>query len=111
MHTHRRQPGVALITVLVILFLAVTLSSAMIWETGLDQRRTATLVQGDQAMEYALGAEAWAGQILRRDANQNASVTNLAQNWAQQLPPLPVEGGQIIGRLEDMQGRFNLNSL
>jgi general secretion pathway protein K len=62
-------------------------------------------------MEYALGAEAWAAQILRRDASQNATVTNLSQNWAQQLPPLPVEGGQIIGHLEDMQGRFNLNSL
>jgi general secretion pathway protein K len=111
MRTHRAQSGVALITVLVILFLAVALSSAMIWENGLDQRRTATLVQGDQAMEYALGAEAWAEQILRRDASQNAAVTNLSQNWAQQLPPLPVEGGQIIGHLEDMQGRFNLNSL
>ena len=45
MRAHRTQLGVALITVLVILFLAVTLSSAMIWETGLDQRRTGTLVR------------------------------------------------------------------
>jgi general secretion pathway protein K len=27
------------------------------------------------------------------------------------LPPLPIEGGTVEGRLEDMQGRFNLNNL
>ena len=107
----RRQSGVALITVLVILFIAVALSVGMQWRTSLDQRRTATLVQGDQALEYALGAEAWAEQILRRDYQQNPNATTLAQDWAQQLPPLPVEGGQIIGHLEDLQGRFNVNNL
>lgn len=83
----------------------------MIWQSGLDVRRTATLVQGDQAMEYALGAEAWAEQILARSARQNQGVTALSQDWAQQLPPLPVEGGQVQGKLEDLQGRFNLNNL
>ena len=107
----RVQSGVALITVLVILFIAVSLSVGMQWRTSLDQRRTATLVQGDQALEYALGAEAWAEQILRRDFQQNPNATTLSQDWAQQLPPLPVEGGQIIGHLEDLQGRFNVNNL
>jgi len=107
----RAQSGVALITVLVILFIAVALSVSMQWQTSLGQRRTATLVQGDQALEYALGAEAWAEQILRRDYQQNPNATTLGQDWAQQLPPLPVEGGQILGHLEDLQGRFNLNSL
>jgi general secretion pathway protein K len=27
------------------------------------------------------------------------------------LPPLPVDGGEIIGQVDDMQARFNLNSL
>ena len=27
------------------------------------------------------------------------------------IPPMPIEGGEISGYLEDMQGRFNLNSL
>lgn len=111
-----KQRGVALITALVILAIAATLSAAMIWQGGLDERRTATLIQGNQAMEYALGAESWAGQILIRDfkQTQNGSSNNgvnLGQDWAQQLPPLPVEGGQIIGHIEDMQGRFNLDLL
>jgi general secretion pathway protein K len=111
-----RQRGVALITALVILAIAATLSAAMIWQGGLDERRTATLIQGNQAMEYALGAESWAEQILIRDFKQpqsgsSSNGVNLGQDWAQQLPPLPVEGGQIIGHIEDMQGRFNLDLL
>lgn len=109
-----KQRGVALITALVIMAIAATLAAAMHWQGSLDTRRTATLIQGDQALEYALGAEAWAGQILRRDLtdpkNPQHSV-NLGQDWAMQLPPLPVEGGQIIGHIEDMQGRFNLDLL
>jgi general secretion pathway protein K len=95
----------------VVLAICAGLAAAMIWQTGLDVRRTSTLVQGDQAMQYALGAEAWAEQILARSARQNQGVTALSQDWAQELPPLPVEGGQVQGKLEDLQGRFNLNNL
>jgi len=62
------QRGVALITALVVVAIAAGIAAAMIWETGLDTRRTETLTQGDQAMEYALGAESWAEQILARNA-------------------------------------------
>ena len=106
-----RQRGVALITALVVVAIAAGLAVAIAWQTTLDTRRTANLVQGDQAMEYALGAEAWAEQILARSGRQNQGATALSQDWAQELPPLPVEGGQIQGKIEDLQGRFNLNNL
>ncbi|HET7922783.1 MAG TPA: type II secretion system minor pseudopilin GspK [Gammaproteobacteria bacterium] len=121
----RNQRGVALLIALVILTLAATLAAAMIWDTGLDVRRTANLLQGDQAREYALGAEAWAQQILRRDFEAAAHTAqtpqqpgaaagtsvNLTQDWAMQLPPLPVEGGSVRGQLQDLQGLFNVNNL
>jgi general secretion pathway protein K len=109
----KRQRGVALLTALVVLAIAATLAAAMHWNISLDQRRTAVLVQGDQALQYALGAESWADQILYRDAHpqSGAKHTSLDQDWAAQLPPLPVQGGQIIGHLEDLQGRFNINNL
>lgn len=103
--------GVALLIALVILAIAVTISTSMIWHRELDLRRTANIIQGDQAMEYALGAEAWAEQILQQDYKSDPNTTNLTQDWAMQLPPLPVQGGSIIGRLQDMQSRFNLNNL
>jgi general secretion pathway protein K len=106
-----RQRGIALLIALVVLAIAATLSTAMIWDRELDIRRFANIKQGDQALEYALGAEAWAEQILRRDQQSNRNNTNLTQDWAMQLPPLPVEGGSITGNLEDLQGLFNVNNL
>jgi general secretion pathway protein K len=106
-----RQRGVALITALVVVAIAAGLAVAIAWQTTLDTRRTANLVQGDQAMEYALGAEAWAEEILARDGRKYQNVTALGQDWAQQLPPLPVDGGQIQGKIEDLQGRFNINNV
>ncbi len=106
-----RQGGIALITALVVVAIAAGLAVAIAWQTTLDTRRTENLVQGDQAMEYALGAEAWAEEILARDGRKYQNVTALGQDWAQQLPPLPVQGGQIQGKIEDLQGRFNINSV
>jgi general secretion pathway protein K len=100
-----------LLIALVVLAIAVTLSTAMIWNRELDIRRFANIKQGDQAMEYALGAEAWAEQILRRDYQSNQNLTDLSQDWAMQLPSLPVAGGSITGHLEDLQGLFNVNNL
>lgn len=109
---HRaKQRGVALLIALVILAIAAALATNMIWNRELDIRRTANIIHGDQAMEYALGAEAWAEQILQRDFQQNPQITDLTQDWAMQLPPLPVQGGSITGRLQDLQGLFNVNNL
>jgi general secretion pathway protein K len=105
------QRGIALITALVVVAIAAGLAVTIAWQTTIDTRRTANLIQGDQAMEYALGAEAWAEEILARDGRKYQGVTGLGQDWAQQLPPLPVQGGQIQGKIEDLQGRFNINSV
>ncbi len=76
----------------------------------LDQRRSGTLFALDQGYEIALGAEAWAADFLKRDM-QESQTDHFGETWARPLPPLPIEGGTVEGRLEDMQGRFNLNNL
>lgn len=106
-----KQRGVALLIALVVVAIAATLSTGMIWDRELDIRRTANITQADQGMEYALGAEAWAEQILRRDYQSSPNNTNLTQDWAAQLPPLPIQGGSVTGHLEDLQGLFNVNNL
>jgi len=77
-----------------------------------DQRRSANLFALDQGYEVALGAEAWAADILRQDA-QESQTDHLGEIWAKSLPALPIDEGvgTVQGRLEDMQGRFNLNNL
>lgn len=107
--THR-QTGVALITSLLVVALATVIAGSALWDHHLDQRRTASLLYTDQALMYALGAEAWAGRILIEDA-RDSSNDHPGEAWAFNLPPLPIEGGSVDGALIDLQGRFNLNNL
>jgi general secretion pathway protein K len=104
------QRGVALITALLIVAIAVVVSSDAIWEHQVDQRRAAAMFWGDQAFMYALGAEAWAGRILVEDAGDSEN-DHPGEIWAMDLPPLPIEGGTVDGALIDLQGRFNINNL
>jgi general secretion pathway protein K len=106
----RPQRGVALITALLIVSLAVIISSDAVWEHEVDQRRAAAMLWGDQAFLYALGAEAWAGRILIEDA-RDSDNDHPNEIWATDLPPLPIEGGTVDGALIDLQGRFNINNL
>ena len=100
----------ALITAVLIVALATILAVNVSFRGMLDQRRSATLFALDQGYLVALGAEGWAADILRRD-QQDSKTDHLGESWAQPLPPLPIDGGTVEGRLEDLQGRFNLNNL
>ena len=105
-----RQRGVALIMAIVLVAVATMLAVRIGTRASLDQRRTAGLIALDQAWNVALGAEAWAIEVLRKD-REDTTTDDLSEGWAQPIPPLPIDGGAVRGALEDMQGRFNLNSL
>jgi general secretion pathway protein K len=105
------QRGVALITAIVLVAIATVLAVHIGTRAALDLRRTTGLVALEQGWHVALGAEAWAAEILSDDYNDGQEFDHLGEAWAQPLPPLPVDGGEVRGALEDMQGRFNLNSL
>ncbi|HMN43294.1 MAG TPA: type II secretion system minor pseudopilin GspK [Povalibacter sp.] len=108
----KHQRGVALITAVLIVALATILAVNVGFKAYLDQRRAATMFALDQGFEVAMGAEAWAADILKRDASNGGSkVDDFTEEWATPIPPIPVDGGEVAGQLEDMQGRFNLNSL
>ncbi len=104
------QRGIALITAVLVVAIAAVIATSMMSRQNFDTRRTANIIHQDQAIAYALGAEYWAGVELSRDAQQN-NVDHLQENWAYDLPPLPIDGGFINGKVEDLQGRFNLNSV
>jgi general secretion pathway protein K len=110
MRRRGRQRGVALITAVLMVALATMLAVDVGFRGFLDQRRSSTLLAMDQALQVALGAEAWAADFLKKDL-QDSQTDHLGEIWARPLPPLPIDGGSVEGRLEDMQGRFNLNNL
>ena len=104
-HAHR---GVALITAILLTAIASMIAVSLIARQDLDIRRAGNVFDADRAYVFALGAEGWVRHILDRDDRKKDS---LEEDWALTLPPISVEGGKIAGRIEDLQGRFNLNNL
>lgn len=104
------QTGVALITVLLIVFLASVTAVSLAALQQVAIRRSTVLLHQQQARLYTLGAEQWAMIILARDRQKN-ETDHPGEEWANLSPALPVEGGTITARLIDLQGRFNLNNL
>ncbi len=105
-----KQTGIALITALLIVALATITAVSLISAQHISIRRTENVIHGAQARLYTLGAEAWAKQVLWQD-QQDSQIDELNEAWATQLPPSVVEGGTLLGTIEDLQARFNLNSL
>ena len=104
------QSGVALVTAILIVALASILSASLLKRLNLDISRTQNIIQNEQAYLYTLGLEIIAFSFLRHDAEDNKH-DSLDEYWAFELPPFPVEGGQVAGGLKDLQGKFNLNNL
>ncbi len=104
-----QQRGVALLTALLIVAILTTVTVMLSWDQMLAIRRSQDLIEQDQARQLDLGAEAWAAQTLAKTARQQ--VVDLQQPWAQPMPVIPINGGEVTGSLEDLQGRFNLNNL
>jgi general secretion pathway protein K len=116
----KRQRGVALIIALILVALATILATKLSFDGFLELRRTTGVLAAEQALQFGFGAEALAADVLMQDLQTGGGYTTLAGPWAQPTQPLPItpdsnpEGepiGTMQGALEDMQGRFNLNSL
>jgi general secretion pathway protein K len=105
------QRGVALVTAIIVVAIGTMIAVNLMWQGTLDLRRADAALAADQGLLYVQGAEAWAADILRQDLVDSPDSDHLGEQWAIELPPLPVDGGMIVGRLEDLQGRFNLNNL
>ncbi|MDH3343441.1 MAG: type II secretion system minor pseudopilin GspK [Gammaproteobacteria bacterium] len=104
------QKGVALITALLIVALATVISVELSTRLQLDIRRTSNIIASDQALPYLMEAEYWSRRILKKDREDN-DYDHLDDDWAMEIPAMPVKGGSIQGKLSDLQACFNLNSL
>src|SRR5690606_19771432 len=99
----KRQRGVAVLMAVLLVAVATILAVNVMWEATLNIRRTESALAADQALLYLQGGEAWAKDILARDLKDSQEYDHLGEEWATALEPLPIEGGTIAGRLEDLQ--------
>ena len=106
----KRQQGVAIIMVLLIVAIATSLAAYMAMQQSLWQRQVESQFERAQARQLGAAGIDWARAVLAEDARGNA-VDHEKEIWTLRLPAIPVEGGEVIGAIEDRQGLFNLNNV
>ena len=110
----RRQRGVALITVLLVFVLVAVIATEMLHRSQLSLRSVGNLLETRQAYYYALGGEAYARQVLAKDVvDGHGDIDALSEAWAQtkDQQPFEIDNGNMQIEINDLQGRFNLNSV
>ena len=111
-----RQRGAALIVALLVFAIASALMVGLQRDFTLQLQRGSNSFLQEQAWVYLEGAENLAAMGLRLDAAQDTTSDSprddLTELWAQEATPYPLdEQGWLLGSLEDLEGRFNLNGL
>lgn len=105
-----RQQGVALIAVMMVVALVVVIAVGMSGRLQLQLQRQLNLMERQQSLWLALGAEEFTRQLIKSSAAGKDTV-NLSQPWAAEGATFPVEQGSISGKITDLQGCFNINAL
>jgi len=109
----RRERGVALLTAIILVALATIVATAIAFSTGMTARRTSGAFMFDQGIQFAAAAEAMAAYVLRED-RKDGQRDDYTENWAKPYGPIeliPGSGIWLEARLDDAQGRFNVNNL
>lgn len=110
-----RQRGAALVVALLVVALATVMAVAIASEFLLTLRRSGNAMLMEQAYAYLRAGEILAVKALREDFEQDREEESFREDegefWAQELPPYELDDGWLLGQLQDLQGRFNLNSL
>ena len=108
---HARQRGIALLVAIVMFAIATTVAAAITYNKAMAARRAAATFTLEQALQAGMAAEALAAIALEDDGSKNRTQIN--EHWAEPFGPVEIEGTGvwIQAQLEDLTGRFNLNSL
>jgi general secretion pathway protein K len=108
----QRQRGVALLLAILLVAIATILAAAIGYGSAMSARRGASAIAFDEGLLVAEAAEAFAAFGLRADFRAGTEFDFPGEAWGKPIGPLEVSPGvQLEASLEDVQGRFNLNSL
>ncbi|HEY0766720.1 MAG TPA: type II secretion system minor pseudopilin GspK [Steroidobacteraceae bacterium] len=108
----RGQRGIALLVAILLVALGTIIAAAVAYENATTMRRGAATYAFDEALLIEQGAEALAAYGLRQIAQTDSTHTYPGQGWEKPVGPFEVVPGVMLeASLEDLQGRFNLNSL
>ena len=108
----RRQRGVALVSVLLVVAVATALAYAMVDRQGFTIAHSQQTLAGSQARQFALGGEQYARQVLYADwEEETRAIDTLLEEWSAPAEVFEVRGGALEIRIQDLERRFNLNAV
>ena len=113
-HKQKKQSGVALITAVLIVAIAVVAAISVAENYQYNFYRTESAFNGGQAWAYAKGGEEWAMAILARDAENNTyDAYDIDNEWWNSGVPIrfPLPNGYIEGDIKDAHSKLNVNAL
>src|SRR5688572_32932072 len=105
-----RQRGVAIVLAMGVVALAAISAAAMLASQSTWSRHAELRAEHVQAQALVQGGVDYVRALLSED-RRVSSVDHLGEPWALRLPPVPVDNGELSGRVEDQQGGFNVNNL
>ncbi|MFA0812042.1 type II secretion system minor pseudopilin GspK [Microbulbifer epialgicus] len=115
MKTLGHQQGVALITVLLVMVIAIALVSHAITRDQIAINRSGALLANTQLAEFVEGAEAWSRLALLKDYEEDKEATEPADHmleaWASPALQFNPDNGKIRINIKDLHSCFNVNNL
>lgn len=108
-YSRQRMHGVALITALLVVAIAVTAAIGMSVRDHTQIQRASLLLEQDHARNLLRGAETMAVRLLEQWGD--FSELPWEEGCVSPDVPLSIDGIIVIARLENLHCRFNLNSL
>lgn len=107
----KRQRGVALISVLLVLSLALLLVGGLLRSHRLLVHSSAQQLQQVHMRQLGLAGEDWARVVLENSGITPSGPVDLSQEWARLGPAVEMDGAELHIGIEDLSGRLNLNGL
>jgi general secretion pathway protein K len=104
------QHGVAVVLAMGVVALAAIAAAAILASQSTWARHAELTAEHVQAQALVRAGVDWARALLSDD-RRLSSTDHLGEPWAMRPPPVPVDGGELAGQIEDQQGAFNLNNL
>lgn len=106
-----RERGIALISVLLVLSLALLITGGLLRSHHLSLQSSGQQLQQIHLRQLASGGETWALMLLRDALQDGKKPVERVQGWTDMAPDFEVEDAQILIDIDDLAGRFNLNAL
>ena len=107
----KAQQGIALLTVLLVMSLALLITAGMLRSHRLALHSSAQQLHQLQLRQLSIAGETWGRQRLRGVLVDPKAVVAAGQGWATGTPALDSENARIEVHIEDLAGRFDMTAL